>query len=449
MHRVFRRAGLLLLLLSAAFSVSAQPQAAPTTGSASTQAIAAYQALDANIERFEFAELRSAVETLPPSSQRDYFAGMFANRAGKSAESALLLEKSLPWARQSDPKRAAWALEALADDYAKTFRYGDAVRAYEELFQHYAAQFDDTQRKDDEDDFRVLQLLRDAPPQTIQSQGPVALRTHRNDALHTIDTELTVNGVTESWIVDTGANFSTVSESFARRLGVKLSEGKAQTQGITGAENELRAAVLPELHLDGTVMRNVALVVLPDDSLNVPTGSKHRYQIQAVLGYPVLQALGRFTLTQDGQFLAGPASPRSDSGAPLYMYKLTPLLECGVGGHPLIFSYDSGADYSAFSDRYFRDFPGQFHGLHKHPYGMAGVGGVRKMKVFYLPEARLGVGPATATLRNVPVLPPLGTNLNKYYGNLGRDLTDAYGHFTVDFANMRLSLGTPMDDNAN
>jgi hypothetical protein len=425
----------------------AQPQARQPNASPGEQVTAPYRALDPAIEKFEFAALRDAIEVLAPSPPRDYFAGVLANRDGKPAESATLLERSLSWAKQSDPKRAAWALEALADDYVKAFRYSDAVRAYEDLFQHYAALLDAAQKQDDDDDFRTLQLLRDAPPQTILIEGPVALRTHRNAVLDTIETELTVNGVTASWLIDTGANFSAVSESFAQRLGVKLSEGKAQSQGITGAENQLRSAILPALHLGGAMVRHVVLIVLPDSSLNVPAGPKHRYQIQAILGYPVLRALGRFTLTRDGQFLAGPASPSSESGAPLYMYKLNPLLQCNVGNRPLIFSYDSGADRSAFSDRYFRDFQNQFHGLHKHRYGMGGAGGVRKMKVFYLPEARLGIGPVTASLRNVPTLPALGTNLSKYYGNLGRDLTDPYDRFTIDFDNMRLSLGALVEKN--
>ena len=356
MHTTMRRFILLFLFLAAGFPLPALAQEAQTSRVASKQPAANYSALDSNIERFEFAELRSAIESLTPSLQRDYFAGVLANRAGKPDESILLLERSLPSVKQTDPKRAAWALEALADDYIKTFRYGDAVRVYQDMFEHYASQLNPVQVKDDEDDFQALNLLRDAPPQTIQLNGPVELSTHRNTALDTIDTELTVNGVTESWLIDTGANFSTVSESFARRIGVKLFEGKAQTQGITGAENPLRAAILPELHLGGAVLRNVVLTVLPDNSLNVPAGPKHRYQIQAILGYPELQALGRFTLTKAGQFLAGPASPGSESGAPLYMYKLTPLLQCKVGDRQLVFAYDSGADHSAFSDRYFRDF---------------------------------------------------------------------------------------------
>ena len=447
MYRM-RCAILWLLFLATALPLSAQSQTPHTSvpAAAGTQSAAVYTALDADIDRFEFAELRNGIEALLPSLARDYYSGMLANRAGNPAESAVLLERSLPWAKQSDPKRVVGALEALADDYVKTFRYSDGLRAYQDLFQNYSKQLDRAQQKDNDDDFQVLKLLRDAPAQTIQFDGPITLPTHRNAALDTIDTDLAVNGVTESWIIDTGANFSTVSESFARRLGVKLSENKAQTQGITGAENELRVAILPELRLGGAVVRNVVLLVLKDENLNVPAGPKDHYQIHAVLGYPVLQALGRFTLTKDHQFLAGPASPGSESGAPLYMYKLSPLMECRVGNRPLLFAFDSGADNSVFTDRYFHDFPSQFHGLHKRRYGMGGAGGIRKMKVFYLPEARLDVGGVTATLHNVPVLPRFATSLNKYYGNLGRDLTDAYDHFTVDFANMRLSMGSRIEE---
>lgn len=431
-----------LLALTLALLAPASLRGAPVHTQRHEASSATSSSLDARLEAFEFAGLDEAIKSLPASTQRDYFEGILANREGKPAESALLLEKALAWARQSDPQRNVLALETLADDYVKTYRYSDAVRAYTELFQQNTAHFPKAQRQDDEDDFHTLQLLQDAPPQTIQFNGKVVLSTHRNSKIGTIDTDLTVNRVTASWIIDTGANFSTVSESFARQIGAKLSAKGAQTEGITGAENPLHIAILPELKLGGAIVRNVVLLVLPDANLNVPSGPKEHYQIQAVLGYPVLQALGRFTLTKDGQFLAGPESPQPQSGAPLYMYKLTPLLECTVTGKPLIFAYDTGADKSAFSDRYYRTFPEQFRRLHKRENRMGGAGGTLKMKVFFLPEVELGIGNVTATLHHVPVLPDLGTNLSKYYGNLGRDLTSPYDHFTIDFVQMRMSLGT-------
>jgi len=66
---------------------------------------------------------------MSPGSERDYFAGVMANRTGHVEDSIRLLNSALPAIRESQPARAAIALEALADDYTKTFRYSDAARA--------------------------------------------------------------------------------------------------------------------------------------------------------------------------------------------------------------------------------------------------------------------------------------------------------------------------------
>lgn len=402
--------------------------------------------LDSYIKNFQFVELARAVASMKPSAERNYFEGVLANRVGHLAESIALLEKVTPQIRPSNPMRAAVALHSLADDYVKSFRYNDAIRTYQDLLDNFAGQLDKAERQSTSDDYGMVLLLKDVPPQTISFDGPVDLTTHRNSALDTIDTDLTVGGVTAPWILDSGANFSAASESFARRLGVHLVKGTARTQGITGAENKMNVAVLPELRLGGATVRNVVLSVLEDSSLNVPSGKNSRYQIQAVLGYPVLRALGRITFTKDGHFFASPGSPAISGGARLYMNLLMPLLQCKVEGRDVVFSFDTGANTSFFSVRYSREFASQLRGLEEKPYGMGGAGGIRKMLVYYLPQAALGIGSTTARLTHVPVLPQLGTDSDKLFGNLGRDLTDPYRSFTIDFVNMRFELGEKIPD---
>jgi predicted aspartyl protease len=246
---------------------------------------------------------------MPRSLDRDYFGGVLANRAGHVAESIELLTKVLSHLESSEPKRAAVALHSLADDYIKTYRYNDAIQAYEELLHKFASQMDKVERQGAEDDYHTVLLLRNAPPQTISFDGEIDLAVHRNPVIENIEANLTINGVEQSWILDTGANFSTVSASFANKLGVRISHDVAQTQGITGAENKLQVALLPEMKLGGATISNVVLLVLADNNLNVLVGKIKRYQINAVLGYPVLQALKRITFTKDGHFLAGPDSP--------------------------------------------------------------------------------------------------------------------------------------------
>lgn len=76
--------------------------------------------LDDEVKDFRVDELAF---TFRPGSPvlSDYFAGILANREGHTEESIRLLTAALPGIRESSPTRAAVALEALADDYTKSF----------------------------------------------------------------------------------------------------------------------------------------------------------------------------------------------------------------------------------------------------------------------------------------------------------------------------------------
>jgi hypothetical protein len=115
-----------------------------------------------------------------------------------------------------------------------------------------------------------------------------------------MNTDLTVDGVRGSWLLDTGANFSVVTKSFAKRLGLRALPGFTQTtSGISGIENPLQVAVMPTLEMGGAELHNVVVLIFDDANLNVSLG-KEAYQIQGIIGYPVFQALGVITFLHEG-----------------------------------------------------------------------------------------------------------------------------------------------------
>src|SRR5262249_1180961 len=154
------------------------------------------------------------------------------------AESIQLLNGALPDLRASRPDRAAIALQTLADDYSKSFRYGEAARVDNDLLTNFVNQLTPAQLKGAKDDAEIMQILRGEPRQTITWNGPTKLKTERNP-INSRNAELTVNGVQGPWLLDTGANLSLVTKSFAERLGLKPLPGVAHTQaGLTGIQNE-------------------------------------------------------------------------------------------------------------------------------------------------------------------------------------------------------------------
>lgn len=401
------------------------------------------QALNAMVKELRYEQLESVLPSLPTGAERDYFAGILANREGRVDDSIQLLEPVIPRIADEHPEQAALGLWTLADDCVKSYRYLQALGFYENLLTHFRQHLDSDDLKSAEDDYATEKLLRDAPPQTVSFEGPVRMPIQRSE-LGSMDASLTVNGVTAPWILDTGANFSTVSATFAKQLGLKLSAEAAQTQGITGAENPLHIAILPEMKVGSATVHNVVVLVLEDKNLDIPLGKDKHFQIQAIVGYPVFQALGAVTFRSDGWLEAGSAAAPTDAGAKLFMHELTPLLECSRGGRKMLFSFDTGANESVFSVRYYRDFPAAFRSLKLRPYGMSGAGGLKMLRAFHLANVALTVGRAQVRLHNVPVLPsPTDTDLDQVYGNLGRDLVENVSSFTLDFTHMRFALGAP------
>jgi hypothetical protein len=396
---------------------------------------------DQELKEFRIDDLEARLPTMEPE-QGEYFAGVLANRAGRIPESIRLLKSVLPSIRTSHPDRTAVALQALADDYIKNFQYGDAAQVYDDLLTHFSSQLGPDELKGAKDDVGLARILREAPAQTVTWDGAVRLKTERNP-LNSMNVDLTVNGVQGPWLLDTGANLSVVSKSFAERLGLKFLPGVTQTQaGLTGIENPLRVALLPTLRMGGATLHNVVVLVLDDANLNINLG-KPAYQINGIIGYPVFQALRTITFLRDGEFEAGDEARAAGTGARMYMNQLTPIVECKVEGRDLPFSFDSGASSTDLLVRYYQQFHSASKGWKRSKTMSAGAGGVVKRKIYIQPQVKLGIGDKTLTLEKVPIYTSgTGTDTNEQlYGNLGQDVVADFESFTLDFSTMTLSLG--------
>jgi hypothetical protein len=399
---------------------------------------------DAEVKEFRLDDLKATLKTMQPNPERSYFEGVLANRTGQIDDSIRLLRDALPSIRKSSPSRAAIALETLTDDYNKKFLYAEADRAYKDLLEHFSGQLGGEQLQGTKDDAGVAHLLREAPPQTITWQGLTRLKTRR-DSIGSIVTELTVNGVREQWLLDTGANLSVVSRSFARRLGLKPLPGFGQTMsGPTGIENPLQVAILPVLQMGSSTLHNVVLLILDDANLNIKLLNQS-YQINAIIGYPVFQAMGAVTFLHDGGLEAGAAVQHSADETTMYMNLLMPVIECGVGGRTLPFSFDTGASGTLLSIRYYEQFRGEAATWKEGENATAGAGGMVRRKIYLQPKLGLAVGKKVATIKNVPIFPTaIGSDRDELYGNLGQDMVAGFASFTLDFSKMTFSLGTPL-----
>jgi hypothetical protein len=117
------------------------------------------------------------------------------------------------------------------------------------------------------------------------------------------------------------------------------------------------------------------------------------YQIDGIIGYPVLAALARITFYRSGMFgvdVGTKPFPHKDHN--LFVEKQTPLAAARIGGTRCLFMFDTGIRRSILTARYYREHTADFVMKTAIDQPLAGVGGTRSISTYVLESVPVEVG---------------------------------------------------------
>jgi predicted aspartyl protease len=252
---------------------------------------------------------------------------------------------------------------------------------------------------------------------------------------------ITVNGVSATYVLDTGAEISVLCESEAKRLGLEVQENSTKLNDISGTPSSLQVAEASDLWIGRIHLKNVAFAVFPDGNhpfVDLPAGHK------GVLGIPVLLASGSLRIERNGHLVFGAIEPSpKENSNPLAFDQKTPLVQIHLNGKPLTFCLDTGAEttylYKAFADA----FP-SLMGIGKHQQRkLTGISGSIMQESVELPSVSFRVS-KDKNVELAPAFVILKTTTdasNWAAGNLGLDLLDQALPVTIDFRSMQITFG--------
>jgi predicted aspartyl protease len=342
-------------------------------------------------------------------------------------------EKSLPALITAAPKStaAAQAREALAYLYFRQGAYRQALRWIDSAL---AANPDDVELRG----MKVLVAQLATYPDQQSTTVPSSTAAHLREG--TIFAAVRANGLAGEYLLDSGANVSTISESEARRLGMKVEsvDGSMSLTGGAGGSFNYRLATLDRLEIGDATMRNVAFIVVSDNQQPfVELPEKQR----AILGIPVLLGLRTMRLRPGGELLEiGFASqPLQYDKANLCFDGPTPVLLASFQNNAIRFLFDTGAAHTYLWPNFGTSYPDYVasHG-HKGTWEMRGVDGSRQLDSIMLDEISVNVGGRTLLLRSARVISePKDSPLQ---GLVGMDALGLAKGLIFDWSAMRLTL---------
>lgn len=371
-------------------------------------------------------ELRDAVDKTSPALYRGAVACAFHEVAD--------CEKTLRSIIRSNPQSedAAEARGLLIYLHQRAGHFGRALAEVEALL---ARDSSNESLKSARGLFAALGQYSD---QSVVTRQPSTIRYRMKGG--NLFVPVSVSGRAASYIVDTGANFSVMSESEAKRLGLSIHEGGATVTDITGGTLGARTAVVDELQVGAARLRNVAFLVVGDDEQPfVDLAPAER----GVLGIPVLLGFEAFRWTADGAFEVAVARPRRQRRKPDVCFDgAMPVTEVRFGDSRITMHLDTGATVTHLWPRFASDFA-MFLSQSGVPgtKRTTGVGHSVEVASTTVPEVKLRIGGLQTVLRPAQVLVSQTTGAGQRdHGNLGMDLLGQARSVTIDFRSMTLAL---------
>jgi len=320
------------------------------------------------------------------------------------------------------------------DNYFKTFQYARAAEVDDELIGHYRKAMDSAAYADVKNTALITHGLAKVPPQEAHIPGNVTLPWTKNK-VGLMEVPVRRGDSTYLSIFDTRANISSISATYAGKLGIRMLDVTYnEGAGVTGQRFQCSLGVADSLRIGDILMKNVVFQVMPDEVLYI---APIDLSLNIIIGYPVIAQWREIRIHQNGTMTI-PAEPRKADWHNLAMDGLDPVINAIAGSDTLGFKFDTGASSSDLFDNYFRRHKADILRRGKaSTIRLGGAGGVVEKEVYMLGDFTLRVGSKTATLKQVAVHKDPIPNLNeKFYGNLGQDLIGQFEEMILNFEDM-------------
>ena len=279
-----------------------------------------------------------------------------------------------------------------------------------------------------QDEKADVEQLRGLPD---QRNGPLRVSTLPHDAGDDWSVPVSINGKPASYLLDSGAWISTISESEAKRLGLEIRAGSGTLSDPSGKGVTVRTAVAKEVRLGAMRFQDVSFAVLP---------SEDRF---GILGIPIWCAVRHVKWSSRGTWELGGRSGSIDRTSRNVVFSGNHLLlATSVSGTRVFSTLDTGAVDTDLNQNFSEQFPALIQSGTRETREITGVGGTALLTSITVPEVPFQIGPTRVVLRpaHVTLQRTAAIGGSCCIGNIGRDVLAQAGEFALDLSTMVLRV---------
>ena len=282
--------------------------------------------------------------------------------------------------------------------------------------------------------------LERLPNLEVVSRRPATTSYSEWPGRATVVVPVAINGQLARFGFDTGAGMCGMTETLAKRFGLRISIGQPLYDGMAGAQSTAgHYAIAERLKIGNTEFRNVSFLVVPDQLevlQEIPTDER------GWIGLPIALALQTIRWNRSHRLDTGFAPARASvRTANLAFESLSPLIAVEVASRRLSFEFDTGGEATTLWPPFGEDFPELLQDARKTSQKISGATGGVNLDAAILPELQMRVAGFPVVIKDVSALrSPTVPASNFHHGLMGMDTLSKAAEVTLDFRAMRLDL---------
>lgn len=357
----------------------------------------------------------------------------FCNGNQSNVYADLLLEK---YKNQLNDTMIIELLNIKSCNYIQNYQYKEASELYKVILEQYSDILDSSEIVNFKNIYQLFGVLTSVKPQLIHKRNTVKISSHRNQFNHLM-IPVKCEGIVDEFIFDTGANLSTISDSYAKKMGLTIYDSDINVGSSTHIDIQTKLAVADSLVVGGILFENVVFLVVPDEQMSFPSIN---YEIHGIIGFPVIHQMNEIRIHRDGTIII-PKEPQDRKLHNMFIDGLYPVVQLLSNSDTLLFTLDTGAKTSELSSKYYNNHKDEVKKIGKLKTSQrGGAGGIVEVEEYILQHFHYKIGTKRNEFLEIPVA-LTEYSFNKYFdGNLGQDVFTQFNEMIVNFQYMYIDF---------
>jgi hypothetical protein len=338
---------------------------------------------------------------------------------------------------KADDTTEYYLTQSAYDNYVKLCDYRRLKETGKILIDRFEKFIDPKDYQELKDDNVRYTFLENEMPVVLVKKADTKLKVVRDMAGYTMLPVKAQNDSLVNFIFDTGANVSVVTESTARKLGIRFLPGsKIYVMGATGVRNESRIGIADMLTIGNIEIRNAEVVVFADSLFTFAGGV---YKINGVVGFPIFSRFEEVQFSDTAVFI--PRNPVLSGGEPNMFIKSDDyILAIGYKGKKYPFFFDTGNDKTYFRKNFYEADSATLSLAKDTVFTFSGVGGTLSLKAKMPDKITISCAGKDFQIDKPFVELEADPISKELYGSIGKDFINCYKTRIMSFRAARFEF---------